>query len=80
MSQCNKSVELFTLIRKFDIDVMTISEHGLNPRGIKPNSQWNERIKGQFENFRSPLAWNATWENVYPQMWGGMGYIIQGGA
>ena len=39
-------------------------------RGIKPNLQWNDRIKGKFLNKRSRLAWNSTWEHVYPLMWG----------
>ena len=73
-----KSNDLFSLIRKFDIDVMMLTEHGLNPRSMKRSSQWYNRLSGQFKHKRSHLAWNSTWQHMNPLMWGGTGYIVQG--
>ena len=77
-SDCSKTNDLFALIRKFNIDVMTFSEHGLNPRSMKQSSQWFNRILGQFKLKRSHLAWNSTWQHNNNLMWGGTGYIVQG--
>ena len=77
-SNCSKSNDLFSLIRKFNIDVMAFSEHGLNPRSMKRSCQWFNRISGQFEHKRSHLAWNSTWQHYNKLMWGGTGYIVQG--
>ena len=77
-SDCSKSNDLFSLIRKFDIDVMVFSEHGLNPRSMKRSTQWYNRISGQFKHKRSHLAWNSTWQHNNKLMWGGTGYIVQG--
>lgn len=55
---CSKLTDLFMLIQRYDIDVMTMLEHGLNPYALKSLSAWNSRIAGHFERKVLHLAWN----------------------
>lgn len=74
----NKTNDLFSIVRKYDIDSLGFSKHGLNPRGLIPSQSWSLGANGQLKKYRSHIAWNSKWQHTKPRMWGSMGYISHG--
>ena len=61
-----KTDDPFTTIGKFDTDSFAVSEHGSNPRGLKPAHGWSAGSKGQLGTLKSHLAWNENWSHANP--------------
>ena len=44
-----KTSDLCEIMRKFDTDVVSISEHGLNLKKLNPSQSWESGLRGQFQ-------------------------------
>ena len=70
-----KMNDLFSHVRKTQLDKMGFSEFGLNPLALTSHQQWSERSRGQFEMLKSRISFNEHIQGTEPTLWGGTGIM-----
>ena len=65
-------------VRSMDADVYGMSEVGRNWSKTGRKHQWSNRMKNEFENLRTTLAWNKNDPSGTSSQWGGTGLMTIG--